>query len=172
MDEGESLLGELGLEKLIVGAGEEFTLGAGDGRNEVVDRDGLAVKGALFVAVGGDLDRQDGGRLDGAIFSRGLLGEDGPQAGPGVGGGVREIEKDLESTGIEVGEQNGGGMELEAGGGGAAVVGDVEQVLGGISGGREVDGRAIDGGADLRVAEVACRGELLRFREGVFEALH
>ena len=42
------------------------------------------------------------------------------------------MEQDLEGAGIEVGEQDGGGVELKPSSDGVAVGGDVEQVLGGV----------------------------------------
>ena len=57
--EGEALLGEFGLEELVVRAGEELCLGSSDGGDQVVDHDGFAFEGALFVAVGGELDGLD-----------------------------------------------------------------------------------------------------------------
>jgi hypothetical protein len=154
-DEGETLLWELGLKELIVGAGEELGLGAGDGRDEVMDSNGLAVEGALLVAIGSDLDGLDRGWLNRAVVGSGLLGEDGPKAGARGGWRVREFDDGLERAGIEIGEQDGGRMKLEAGGGGAAIGRDVEQKLGRVDCGGEVDGGGVDCGTDLGVAETA-----------------
>ena len=106
-NKGEALQREFGLKKLIVGAGEKLCPGAGHCGNQVVDRDRLAVEGALLVAVGRDLN---GG--DGADLVAYLLGENGPKAGTRVGWRIGEIEKRLKGSRIEVGEQDGGGMEL------------------------------------------------------------
>lgn len=79
-DECEALLGEFSLEELIVGAREELSLSAGDGGDQMVDGDGFAVEGALFVTVGGELNGLDGSGLGGAVVVGGLLGEDCPEA--------------------------------------------------------------------------------------------
>ena len=55
-DQGEALLREFGLQELVFRAGEEVGPGAGDGGDQVVDGDGLAVERALLVGVGGQLD--------------------------------------------------------------------------------------------------------------------
>jgi hypothetical protein len=47
------LLGEFGLEELVFRAAEEVGWCAGDGGDEVVNDDGLAVERALLVGVGG-----------------------------------------------------------------------------------------------------------------------
>ena len=52
-DQGKALLGEFGLEELVFRAAEEVGRGAGDGGDEVMDDDGLAVERALLVCVGG-----------------------------------------------------------------------------------------------------------------------
>ncbi len=160
-DNGEALLGEFGLEELVFRAGEEVGFGAGDGGDEVVDGDELAVEGSLLVGVGG---QQDGG--DGA----GLFGDDGPEAAVVAGDG--EGEEGVVGAGVEVGKEDGGGMRGQAGGGAAAVGGDVEEDLGGVGRGGDGDRGVVDGGAQLDVPEEVGRGELLGFGEVVVEALH
>jgi len=126
-----------------------------------MDVDGLAVDGSLFVGVGGELDGGDGA---------GLLGDDGPEAAIVIGYG--EGQEGFQGAGVEVGKEDGGGVEVEAGGGAVAVGGDVEQELGGVWRAGHVDGRVVDGGAQLDVLEVVGRGEFFSFREVVVEVLH
>jgi hypothetical protein len=114
------MLGKFGLEKLVFRAGEEVRFGAGDGGDQVVDDDGLAVEGALLVGVGGQLDGNDGA---------GLFGDDGPEVA--VVAGYGEGQEGFQRAGVEVGEEDGGGVRGQAGGGAAAVGGDVEENLGG-----------------------------------------
>ena len=165
-DQGEALLGEFGLEKLIFGAGEEIRCGAGDGGDEVVDDDGLAVECALFVGVGGQLNR-----LDGA----GLFGDDGPEVS--VVAGNAEGQQSFKGAGVKVGKENGSGVRGQRGGSGVAVGRDVQQQAWGCvsfrpwSGG-DGDGRVVDNGAQLDVAEAVGGGEALGFGEGVIEAIH
>jgi hypothetical protein len=49
-DEGEALLGEFGLEELVVRAGEDVCGGTGEGGFEVVDGDGLGVERPILVS--------------------------------------------------------------------------------------------------------------------------
>ena len=58
-NKGESILRQFGLEQLILRAGEEVGCRAGDCGDDVVNRDRGAIQGALFVAIGGKLDRLD-----------------------------------------------------------------------------------------------------------------
>jgi len=65
----------------------------------VVDDDGLAVECALFVGVGGQLNR-----LDGA----GLFGDDGPEVS--VVAGNAEGQQSFKGAGVKVGKENGSGV--------------------------------------------------------------
>jgi len=100
----------------------------------------------------------------------GLFGDDRPESSIVAGHG--EGEKGFEGSGVEVGEEDGAGVKGKAGGGAAAIGGDIEQELGGVRSGGDVDRGAIDGGAQLDVAETIVRGEKLGFGEGVVKALH
>jgi len=95
-DEGEALLGEFGLEELIFSADEEISGCAGDGGDEVVDGEGLAVESALLVRIGCELDGCDGSSL---------LGDHGPEVAIVAGGG--NGQQSLQRAGIEVGEKDG-----------------------------------------------------------------
>ena len=68
----------------------------------MLDGDGLAIEGSLLVGVSGQLYWLDGARL---------LGKDDPQIAVVVGEG--DGQQSFERAGIEVGEQDGGGMEVE-----------------------------------------------------------
>ena len=46
---GESGLGQFSLKKLVFGSGKQIGLGAGNGRDKMVDRDRLAVDGSLHI---------------------------------------------------------------------------------------------------------------------------
>ena len=157
-DKGETLLREFGLQKLVTGAGEKLGSGAGDGRNEVMDDDGFAVEASLLIAVGSELDGLNGSWLDGAVLRIGLLGDDGPKAGVSIRWRSREIKHGLKCGWVEVGQENSVGIELEAGGGGAAIGRDVKQVLGGVHGGRDADRGAVYRSAKLRVAKAESGG--------------
>jgi len=128
-NEGEALLREFSLEELILRAREEVSDGAGDGGFEVMDGDRLAVEGALLVGVGGELDGGDGA---------GSFGDDGPEAG--VVAGHAEGEQGVECAGVEVGQEDGGGVLGQAGGGDMAAGGDVEEQLGRVGRGSDGDG--------------------------------
>jgi hypothetical protein len=118
-DQGEAHLREFGLEKLIFRAGEEVGFSAGDGGDEVVDDDGFAVERALLVGVGGQLDGNDGAFL---------FGDDGPEVAIVAGHGKNQ--EGFQSAGVEVGEEDSGGVRGQTGGGGVAIGGDVEEKTG------------------------------------------
>ena len=155
------MLREFGLQELVLRTGKEVCPGAGDGGDEVMDCNGLAVESALLVGVGGKLNG-----LDGA----GLLGNDGPEVAVVMGDG--EGQQGVVCAGVEVGEEDGDGVPGQSRRGAAAVGGDVEQDLRGAWRGDDVDGRAIDGGGQEDVFELVGRGELFGFGDVVVEALH
>src|SRR6266568_3640110 len=62
-DQGEALLGEFGLQVLVVVSAEKVGFIAGDGGDQVMRGDGLAVQSAVFVGVGCQLNRLDGAGL-------------------------------------------------------------------------------------------------------------
>jgi len=154
------LLREFGLEKLAFGASEEVGPGSGDGGDQMVDCDGLAVERALFVGKGGELNR---------LNRTGLFGDDGPEVAVILGDG--ESQKRFQCAGVEVGQEDGGGMPGQSSGGAASVGGDVEQDLRGVWRGDDADSRAVDGGAQLNVLELVALGELLGFGDVVVESL-
>jgi hypothetical protein len=119
-DEGKALQGEFGLEKLVLRAGEEVGGGSGDGGDQMVDRDWLAVEGSLLIGVGSQLDGLDRGDL-----RTGLLGEDGPETGIVAGDG--QGKQGFKSAGVEIREEDSAGMRVQPDGGTAAVGGDVQQ---------------------------------------------
>lgn len=160
-DHGEALLGELGLEKLVFGAGKKVCGCSVEGGFQMVDGDGLAIAGSMFVSVGGELDGDDGA---------GFLGDDGPQAAITVVD--REGQQSVICAGIKVGQEDGSGVGIEARGGAAAVGRDVDEEMSLVARGYDVDGGVVDGGAQLDVLEVIGRGEMLGFGDVVVEALH
>ena len=142
------MLGKFGLEELVFRAGEEIGRGAGDGGDKVVDGDGLAVEGALLVGVGGELDR-----LDGA----GLLGNDGPEVAVVAGDG--EGQQGFKAPGSKSGRKTAAGcgarrvVELRP------LAEMLSEKLGGVGRGGDVDGRAVDDGAQLHVAQAGWPAE-------------
>jgi len=146
-DHGEALLGEFSLHQLVFRTGKEVSLCAGNGGDEVVDDNGLAVEGALLVGIGGQLDGSDGA---------GLFGDDGPQVVIVVGDGERQQR--IERAGVKVGQKDGGTVSSEACGRAVAACGNVEQDLRGVWRGDKVDGGVIDRGAQLNVDELVVRG--------------
>ena len=90
-DQSKAQLWELGLEELIFRAGEEIGFSAGDGGEQVMNDDRLAVERTLLVGVG---SQQDGN--DGAFFFR----NDGPEVAVVAGHGKRE--EGFQSAGVKV----------------------------------------------------------------------
>ena len=131
----------------------------------VMDFDGLAVEGAFFVGIRGQLDRDNGAGL-----GAGLLGKNGPEAAIVLGYGYGQ--KGVQRAGVEVGQKDGGGVGSQAGSCAAAVGGDVEQNLCRVRSSADIDGGVVDGGAELHVAKLIGGGELLCFRQRIVEALH
>ena len=103
-DQGKAYLGKFSLEELVFGAGKEVGIVAGDGGDEVMDRDGLAVQSSLLVGVGGEPDGNDGACL---------LGNDGPEVAIVIGYG--QGQKGFQGAGVEVGEEDGGGVVVPGG---------------------------------------------------------
>lgn len=118
-NQGEALLRELGLQKLIVGSGEEFALPTGNGGLKVVNLNGLGVERAPLVGQSCELN---GG------YGASLLGDDGPEVAAILRGGERE--KGLKRAGIKIREKDGGGVGFQARRGRAAVGGGVQEKSG------------------------------------------
>ena len=117
----ESRLRQLGLQKLIVGAGEQLSLCARDGRHQVMHGDGLSVQRAVHVGIGGKPHRHNRARL---------LGNYCPQIAAVLLDGQRQQR--LQRAGIEVGEKHRTGMLGQWRCGAAAVGRDVQEQLAGI----------------------------------------
>ena len=138
---------QFGLKKLIFGTGEDICVGSGDGGDEMVNGDGLAVERSLLVSVRGQLNGIDRSRR-----CAGLLRQDGPEIPVVVADA--ESEQGFKRAGVEVGEEDGGCVRVKACCGAAATSGDVEQLLCLIGRGGYVDGLAVDDCAQLDVVEL------------------
>lgn len=160
-NEGEALLGEFGLEKLIFRAGKQVGRRAGDGGDEVVDCYWFGVESALLVGIGGELNGRDGS---------GLFGDDCPEVAVVGSGG--DGEQRLQGSGIEVRKKDGRLVGIEPGGVGAAVGRDVQEELLSVGLGDNIDSGIVDDGAELNVEQRVGRREFFGFGEGVGEALH
>ena len=88
----------------------------------MVDDDGIAVKGALLVSVGGQLDG-----LDRAFF----FGDDGPEVA--VVAGYGKNQKGFHGAGIEVGKKDSRGVHGQARSCGVAVGRGVEKKDGSLA---------------------------------------
>ena len=164
-DESETLLWEFGLKKLVVGAGKKVGGTVRDVGHKVVDDDGLAIEGSLLVGVSDKLYRFDGARQ---------LGNDGPESGIVAGDG--EGEQGLKRAGVEVWQEDGAGMRIEASRGAMSVGRCIDQDLScrgeGFRRTDDVDGLAVYDGAQLDVAQVVGGRKQLGFGQRVIETRH
>lgn len=121
-DQSEALLGKLGLEKLVFGAREEVRIRVCECGDEVVNGDGLAVEGSIFVGIGGELNGDDG-----AVLCAGLLGQYHPEVAVVLFDS--DGEKRVEGAWVEIGKEHSGWMKSKASGRAAAVGRNIEQKL-------------------------------------------
>ena len=146
---------------MVLRTGKEVGIGSGDGGDEVMHGDGLAVEGSLLISVGGQLHWLNGARV---------FGQNHPQVA--IVFGHRKRQKRFQGAGIEIGQEHRAGMRSQPRGGALSACRNIQQELSCIGSRHYVHRLAVHDRAQLHVLELVGRGKLLGLRDRVVQALH